>query len=74
MESRGEADWKGAEVLAETLESMGVAEGQRQHFANLSLFIATSFLHTAPDQAQYDLFKGTAPVSSSQGLVNEKLQ
>jgi len=42
-------------VVAEALESMGLVEGQHEHFANLALFIANRLVHTSPDQAQYDL-------------------
>ena len=40
-----------AEAMARTLEAIGLADGQREHFANLSLFIANSLLNTTPHKA-----------------------
>ena len=53
--ARTEVNYVRAEIMARTLEAIGLAEGQREHFANLSLFIANSLLNTTPHKAEQRL-------------------
>jgi hypothetical protein len=50
--NRTKTEYERAEIIANTLESKGLAEGQREHFANISLYIANYLLDVAPHKAE----------------------